>query len=167
MLIRTQNLGSVAYSPLGDAAFWQFTSILFAILRSHGLYIFEIFDILNCQSESGRNRLTRFLNYYLVLELWRRQSRDVRGWRWIICWSWIHPLANCQWNDFIIGVMWWNFASTLLLPLVVFDMPFPWNSLRHHSTQWNYIEYIGSVGSGLVFAWSVLMWIVLTCYCIA
>jgi len=27
----------------------------FAILRNHGLYIFELFDILNWQRESGRN----------------------------------------------------------------------------------------------------------------
>jgi len=53
----------------------------FAILRSHSLYIFELIDILNWQRESGHNRLTRLLIYNLVLEVWRRQSRDV-GYTW-------------------------------------------------------------------------------------
>jgi len=54
--------------------------ILFlAILRSHGPYIFQLFDVLNWQRrEFGRNRLARLLIYYLVLELWRRKSYEVR-----------------------------------------------------------------------------------------
>jgi len=42
--------------------------VFFAILRSHGLYIYELSDILNWQRESGHNRLVRLLTYYLMLE---------------------------------------------------------------------------------------------------
>jgi len=37
--------------------------LFFAIWRSHGLYIFELFDILNWQRESGHNKFTRLLIY--------------------------------------------------------------------------------------------------------
>jgi len=41
----------------------------FDLFGSHGLYIFELFDVLNWQRESAHNRLTHLLIYYLVLEL--------------------------------------------------------------------------------------------------
>jgi len=63
----------MAYSPmgvLGDTPFQKFTfPFLITILRSHGQYIFQLFGISNWQRESGHNRLTRLLVYYLVLEL--------------------------------------------------------------------------------------------------
>jgi len=64
----------VAYLPLGEFGDppSPFANLLYVFLlycEAMVYTLFELFDILNWQHESGHNRLARLFIYYLVLEL--------------------------------------------------------------------------------------------------